>query len=45
MTDDRIYLQDICDRIYRIEVYTQGVKSDSSKQEIDVKWAIDYKIG
>ena len=28
MTDDRIYLQDICDRIARIEVYTRGGKSE-----------------
>ncbi len=40
MTDDRIYLQDICDRINQIEVYPPAGKSDSSKPEIDLKWAI-----
>jgi uncharacterized protein with HEPN domain len=28
MTDDQIYLQDICDRLNRIEVYTQGGKDE-----------------
>ncbi|MDJ1171770.1 DUF86 domain-containing protein [Roseofilum sp. BLCC_M154] len=28
MTDDKIYLQDIRDRIARIEAYTQGGKAD-----------------
>ncbi|MBD1936711.1 DUF86 domain-containing protein [Microcoleus sp. FACHB-68] len=28
MTDDRMYLQDICERISRIETYTQGGKAE-----------------
>lgn len=28
MTDDQIYLQDICDRFNRIEDYTQGGKTE-----------------
>jgi uncharacterized protein with HEPN domain len=31
MTDDQIYLQDICDRLNRIELYTQGGKTEFSQ--------------